>query len=58
MIVEQTGIYIYIYSNTTRPISHYAARFWKAYIDRMSFGLAEGKLNITDLEYESRSVIS
>ena len=32
--------------------------FLKAYIDRMSFSLAVGTLNITDLEHGPRSVVT
>ena len=35
-----------------------AALFWKTYIDRMSFGLAEGTYNSTDLEHGPRSVVT
>ena len=32
------------------PLLSAALVFWKAYIDRMSFGYTEGKSNSTDLE--------
>jgi len=48
----------YFDSNTTRriiPAVICCSTFWKAYIDRMSFGLAEGS---TYLEYGPRSVVT
>jgi len=44
----------YFDSKTARlvvPLYFAALVFWKAYIDRISFGLAECKSNSTDLEH-------
>jgi len=40
----------YFHYNTSVPLLPAVPCFWTAYIDRMSFGLAEGKVNNTDLD--------
>ena len=48
-------------SNTARPIvsvKEAALDFWKAYIDIISFGYAEGKINSSGVEQGSRSVVT